>query len=193
MLDFVRLQSAPELQQRGVIIVLVIGLHVAVVAGMLIVRIVEHVEAPGALHTVVTYIPLQPLPVRGPRKRRSRGGATAPGIYFDPYAPFGVRHFALHISPYKGSLAPPCHYILAPSSDEFKQHCMGQAPPADEAEDFSLFPGNPAALARWKAQMKKRDAPYQLPCTYVRTDPETGLKSNMTDIGCTAKSLFGGN
>ena len=69
-------------------------------------------------------------------------------------------------------------------------------PPAqDDGEEFALFPGNSAAMLRWKAEQRRKSEPLQSPCTYTRADPPmAGPKpgqAQMVDLGCAAKSLFG--
>jgi hypothetical protein len=192
--------------RQGAIIVGVAALHAAAILALLLDRIAP--ERPAERGTEITFIQLPPVARRAvkPRHRpRSQRPAVVwpdyhwvvplPGINVGPGAisipPIGKLRFP---PPTAELLRGSCPKVLRPDSPVWKR-CMPAAPPKEDDgwQEFEVPPTESLYADRWRKETQVRDRPIESPCSYVRTDPATGIRSNMADLGCAAKSLFGGD
>jgi len=191
--------AAARFGLRGIIAVVVVLLHGLAFIGLMLTRLVEVNRLPSPRETVLTLVSLPPLAAKPPPEQKTPGpAAPLPDfrVLYGPYAT-GSNAITIRIPDYAASGLAVCPSSLKPGSEAWKRRCpwlaKAQKPPPDESgyEDFALTLPSSPAFAKWEQDVRKRNQPMQSPCAYVRTDPATGTKSNMTDIGCSLKSLFG--
>lgn len=189
--------------RQGTIALAVAALHFLALVGLLAVRMVDSRLIPLVNRTEMVLVALPHTLEKTSRSPpdRNPGQPTKPVWQDYPWtrqsAPGRNAITILRIPRYVAKGPPPCPRVLRPGTPEWKERCASEAPKTagpdedDGYEDFSLVPRDAPAFQRWEAELRKRRSPVQVPCTYVRTDPVTHTKSNMADIGCTMKSLFG--
>ncbi|GAA0578693.1 hypothetical protein [Rhizomicrobium electricum] len=189
------------LWRRVGISIAVLALHIAVFSGLLAMRIVD-VEPPATRREpAMTYITLPRMEPARPMRAKAKIHTGGPA-FFNPYT-FHIFTFAppgqnaITIVPPVPRIADEtkrCPSTLRPGTPEWKRRCVPIPPPVkyeDGTVEFSLVPRDSPAFKRWEAELKKRNSPVELPCTYVRTDPATNIKSNMADIGCAMRKWLG--
>jgi len=103
----------------------------------------------------------------------------------------------LRMLPYVANGQPSCPSYLKPGTPEWEKRCPAQAGHQDVAgeEDFSLVPRGTLAFQRWEAERKARNQPFDVPCTYTRTEKLPGgpfeRTSAMVNVGCAFGKIFG--
>lgn len=193
--------------RQAAIIVAVAVLHVGAICALLLFR----VERVAEHRTEMIFMQLPPMmPAKQRLERRTPAGAITlpdyhwavplPGINVGPNAitvpPIGKLKFP------KASaelLRGSCPKVLKPDSPAWNR-CMAPpqplaTPKADDWQEFEVPPTESLYAERWKAEKKARDAPAEVPCTYLHSFPDSGGPPpppvRMADVGCAAKNLLG--